>query len=179
MHCSSFRPSFDEYVEGTLPSRQRIRIAAHLAACAECTSLLDELRVIDALLLTPRKLDPAPNFTFVVMADVRSMPKPHVSHIPPLRVLAAYLAFAWIAIGLFFTFGDGAAHAAWGYLFASFAHSGDVFTALARATGHLLGPNTFRVTAAMSALLVMDLVLALGVGAAVYLRRAARSSGTA
>lgn len=177
MLCSSYRAPLDEYVDGTLAPAQRSLVAAHLAECGQCRALLAELRVIDALLVSPRTIEPAPNFTFKVMADVRSMPRPHVRHIPPLRVLAAYLAFAWIVIGLFVFVGDGPAHAAWNFLQESVLRGGDAFAALVRATAELFGPNTFRITAAVSALLGVDLVLAAIVTGGMYIRhRAARSS---
>jgi anti-sigma factor RsiW len=172
MRCSSFKPLLDEYVDGMLSSRKTALVAAHLAGCAECPALLEELRVVDALLVTPRILEPAPNFTFKVMAEVRSLPRPEVHRgAHAFGVTAAYLAFAWAFIGAFFLFGDGTSHAAWTTLVATATHSGDAFNALAAATARFFGPNTFRVTAAMSALLAVDVVLASIVGAAVYLRR--------
>jgi len=172
MHCSSSRPFLDEYVDGILPSRRRAQVEQHLATCAQCSALLEEFRVIDALLVTPRRLEPAPNFTFAVMAEVRSLPRPHVQRgAHAATVLGAYLAFAWALIGAFFLFGDGTAHAAWTTLLASAGHAGDAFNLVAGATARFFGPNTFRVTAAMSALLSVDVALALIVGTAVYLRR--------
>ena len=172
MHCSSFKPLLDEYVDGMLPSRKNALVAAHLAGCAECSALLEELRVVDALLVMPRILEPAPNFTFKVMAEVRSLPRPQVHRrTHALGVTAAYLAFAWAFIGAFFLLGDGASHAAWMTLVATATHSGDALNALAAATARFFGPNTFRVTAAMSALLAVDVMLASIVAAVVYLRR--------
>jgi len=172
MPCSSFKPLLDEYVDGMLPSRRNALVAAHLEGCAECSALLEELRVIDALLVTPRILEPAPNFTFKVMAEVRALPQPHVHRgAHALGLTAAYLAFAWAFIGAFFLLGDGASHAAWMTLVATATHSGDALNALAAATARFFGPNTFRVTAAMSALLAVDVMLASIVAAVVYLRR--------
>jgi hypothetical protein len=84
MRCSSFEPLLDEYVDGVLAPREHALVAAHVAGCASRAGLLEELRVIDALLLTPRALEPAPNFTFKVMAEVRSLPAPAVHHVPTL-----------------------------------------------------------------------------------------------
>jgi anti-sigma factor RsiW len=172
MHCSSSRPFLDEYVDGMLPSRKRALVEQHLAGCAECSALLEEFRVIDALLVTPRRLEPAPNFTFKLMAEVRSLPQPRAHRgAHAVAVLGAYLAFAWALIGAFFLFGDGTSHAAWASLLATAGHTGDAFNMLAVATSRFFGPNTFRVTAVMSALLSVDVALALIVGSAVYLRR--------
>jgi len=172
MRCSSSRVLLDEFVDGTLPASKNALVAAHVATCAECAALLEELRVIDALLITPRKLEPAPNFTFKVMADVRALPRPHVHRgAHAFVVILAYLAFAWASIGTFFLFGDGAAHAAWSTLVATGLHAGDAFNVLAGATARFFGPNTSRVSAAMSALFALDVAFAAIVGAAVYLRR--------
>jgi anti-sigma factor RsiW len=173
MRCSSSRLLLDEYVDGALPSRKSALVAEHVAGCSECAALLEEVRVIDALLITPRKLEPAPNFTFKVMAEIRTLPRPRThSGAHALTVVSAYLAFAWAFIGAFFLFGDGAAHAAWTTLVTGGAHAGDAFNALAAAAARFFGPNTFRVSAAMSALLAVDVVFASLVAAAVYLRRA-------
>lgn len=178
MNCSSFESLLDEYVDGALAPRDRALVAAHIPGCANCSSLLEELRVIDALLLGPRKLEPAPNFTFKVMADVRTTPRPHVHRIAGLAVIGTYLAFAWIAIGLFFFFGGATAHAAWLALQATGGHAGDAFGALSTATARLFGPNTFRITAAMSVLLLVDIVLAILVAAFVYFTRGRRAAQT-
>ena len=58
MHCSSFEPLLDEFVDGTLTPVRTQRVAKHVADCTECSALLAELRVIDALLLTARPTEP-------------------------------------------------------------------------------------------------------------------------
>jgi anti-sigma factor RsiW len=171
MHCSSFEPLLDEYVDGALAPREHALVAAHVAGCPHCAGLHEELRVIDALLLTPRSLEPAPNFTFKVMAEVRAMPAPTVHHVPALPVIAAYLAFAWTAIALFFLFAGSAAEGALGALRAAFAHNLDAFDGLAAATGHLFGPHVTNVTAAMFGMLVLDAFAALGIFGYLYSRR--------
>ena len=50
MRCSSCEPLLDRYIEGTLKARQMLDITEHLSECADCRELLDELKVIDALL---------------------------------------------------------------------------------------------------------------------------------
>jgi anti-sigma factor RsiW len=171
MHCSSSERRLDAYVDGSLAARERARVAAHLATCARCSAILEEFRAIDALLLSPRTLELVPNFTFKVMAEVRSLPQPHRSHVPSFRILATYLAFAWLAIGLFFRFGDGTARAAWTFLQRSLLHGGDLIGALSRVTAHVVGPNVLQITTAMSALVVLDLGLLAALTGAIYLRR--------
>ena len=158
MPCSSFEPLLDEYLEGTLRPEASLRVAAHLDRCATCGSLLEELRVIDALLVTAPQREPASNFTFKLMAELRAMPQPYVRRAPISGIVAAYLIFAWALIGAFFTFGGGNAKAALVVIVASLGRCGEALAGLAGATAHLFGGATFGVTAAMSAILALDLL---------------------
>jgi anti-sigma factor RsiW len=160
MRCSSSEALLDAYVEGTLDPRRRALVAAHLATCDGCTSLLEEFRVIDALLLKPRTLEPAANFTFKVMAEVRDMPRPHVHRVPTLAVLGTYVVFAWAILGAFFLFARGQALAAFAAAGAWVASVNAGFASLARATGHVFGRHTVDVTAAMGSVLAADAVVA-------------------
>jgi anti-sigma factor RsiW len=171
MHCSSFEPLLDEYVDGALAPRDHALVAAHVAGCPNCAGLLEELRVIDALLLTPRTLDPAPNFTFKVMAEVRAMPAPVHHRVSPLPVIAAYLAFAWTAIAMLFYFARGAADGMLGALGRKAIHYREAFDGLAAATGHLFGPHVPSVTAAVFGLLVMDAFVAAAIVVFYFSRR--------
>jgi anti-sigma factor RsiW len=156
--CSSSEALLDEYLEGTLRPEASLRVAAHLARCASCGSLLEELRVIDALLVTAPRREPAPNFTFDLMAELRGLPQPYVRRAPILGVAAAYLVFAWVLISAFFTFGGGNAKAALVVIVASLGRYGEALDGLAGATAHLFGDATFGITAAMSAILALDLL---------------------
>ena len=167
MRCSSSEHRLDAYVGGTLGPRDRARVTAHVVGCAHCTSLLEELRVIDALLLQPRTLEPAANFTFKVMAEVRSLPQPHVHRIPTLAVLGTYVVFAWAIVGASFVFARGSMLATLATLGAWAARTSAAATAIAHATGHVFGRQTFDVTAAMSGVLAAD-VLAAGAVFALY-----------
>jgi len=183
MRCSSFEPLLDEFVDGTLPLDVHARVAAHAEECASCGALLAELRVIDALLLTPRRLEPAPNFNFAVMAEVRSLPQPHASRFHALPVLGIYLAFAWSVIGFFFILGKSAAHSALGFAGAALSGAASSFTSVAAATSHLLAGQSLEISTAMAAILGFDLVaVAIAIAGINVLRprlaaRAARSRG--
>ena len=97
MRCSSCEPLLDRYIEGTLTTRQMIDIGKHVSACADCRALLDELKVVDALLFTTDVPDLPENFTFAVMAEVNGMPAPRVRAHPVWSFLALYSAAAWVA----------------------------------------------------------------------------------
>ncbi len=161
MRCSSFEPLLDDFVDGTLPLEKHARVAAHVESCASCAALLTELRVIDALLLQPRRLEPAPNFAFAVMAEVRGLPLPHASRVPPLAILGAYLAFAWSAIGLFFILGKSSANAALGFVTSWLTGAAANFGAIAESTSRMLSPQSFQLSAAMAAILGFDIVAVL------------------
>ena len=45
--------------------------------------MLDELRVVDALIAAPRHVELPENFTFATMAEVRSLPRPHALKVHP------------------------------------------------------------------------------------------------
>ena len=95
MRCSSCEPLLDRYVEGTLAPKQARDVELHVATCASCAALLAEIRVVDALLATARPAELAPNFTFAVMAEVRSLPAPHRTRAPIAAILGGYLLGAW------------------------------------------------------------------------------------
>jgi anti-sigma factor RsiW len=97
--CSSSESLFEAYLDDTLLPAQRARLLAHLSACGRCKGVLDELRVVDALLASPREIELPQNFTFATMAEVRSLPRPHVSRAPLLAYLVSYLVAAWLLIG--------------------------------------------------------------------------------
>lgn len=97
MHCSSCEPLLDRYLEGTLPPRTLAAISAHIAQCEECGELLNEVKVVDALLFTTSVPDLPQNFTFAVMAEVRDMPPVHAPAHPIWSFLAIYSAAAWVA----------------------------------------------------------------------------------
>jgi anti-sigma factor RsiW len=178
MRCSYFERLLDAYVDGELSPVQRARVTNHVEGCAHCEGLLQELRVIDALLLTPRQLDPAPNFTFKLMAEVRCLPRPHAHHTSLWAVLGAYIVFGWVAIGAFLAFGGASARAAFTGASASFAHVSSSFGTVAVATEHLFGRQAYDVTAAMGGVLAVDLVVASGVVAFYALLRGRRTTPT-
>ena len=99
MSCSSSETLFEGYLDNTLTPAQRARLLAHLGHCGSCKGILDELRVVDALLVSPRVVDLPQNFTFATMAEVRALPRPDVSHPPVFAYLVSFLSAAWLLIG--------------------------------------------------------------------------------
>jgi anti-sigma factor RsiW len=109
--CSSSEDLFEAYLDGTLLPAQRARLLSHLAGCGACKGTLDELRVVDALISSPRHVELPANFTFATMAEVRSLPRPHVSSVPVYAYLVSYLVAAWLLIGAGFLFASTAMRA--------------------------------------------------------------------
>jgi anti-sigma factor RsiW len=178
MRCSSFEPLLDAYVDGELSPARRAKVAAHVESCSECSELLAELRVIDGLLLAPRQVEPAPNFTFRVMAEARSMPAPRAHRMPHFAVLGTYVIFAWAAIGAFLAFGGSAARAMLATLGSGFARGGTALASIAGSTSHIFGSQTTDVTAAMGVMLGADMVIVAVVIVLYAALRARRASVT-
>ena len=99
MRCSSCEPLLDRYLEGTLTPRQMAAVSSHVRSCDHCTSLVQELRVVDALLASTKAVEVAPNFSFAVMAEVRSIPMIERRMTSAWSMLWFYLIGAWIALG--------------------------------------------------------------------------------
>lgn len=99
MNCSSFEERFEEYLDGTLAAPLRARLRAHLAGCGGCAGMFEELRVVEALIAAPRTVELPENFTFATMAEVRALPRPHVSSAPVVAYFVSYLVAAWLLIG--------------------------------------------------------------------------------
>ncbi len=112
MSCSSSEDLFEAYLDGTLLPAQRARLLSHLSTCGACKGVLDELRVVDALISSPRHVELPANFTFATMAEVRSLPRPHgASAAPVYAYLVSYLVAAWLLIGAGFLFASSAMRA--------------------------------------------------------------------
>jgi anti-sigma factor RsiW len=109
--CNSSERLFEGYLDGTLAPAQRARLLAHLSSCGPCKGVLDELRVVDALIIAPRHVELPENFTFATMAEIRSLPRPHASAVPAYAYLVSYLAAAWLLIGAGFLLASSAMRA--------------------------------------------------------------------
>jgi anti-sigma factor RsiW len=111
VNCNSSEALFEQYLDDTLLPAQRARLLAHLNGCGRCKGVLDELRVVDALISAPRQIELPENFTFATMAEVRTLPRPHVSPAPVYAYLVSYLVAAWLLIGAGFLLAGSAMRA--------------------------------------------------------------------
>ncbi len=86
-------------------------MAEHLRTCDDCRATLDELKVIDALLATTAPVELAPNFTYAVMAEVRTRPQPRAFRLSHWALLTFYTIGAWAALVAFWIFARASATA--------------------------------------------------------------------
>ncbi|GAC1403788.1 MAG: hypothetical protein NVSMB64_06060 [Candidatus Velthaea sp.] len=171
MNCRSSEARFEPFLDGELVPRERVELIAHVEACAACRSLLEELRVVDALLLEPRDVQLAPNFTFATMAEVRALPAPRVDRSPMAAYIVSYLVAVWLIVAAAFVLSPNVVHLLGAMLF-------DIASSIANALGGLthvlarsLGRDGNALPAVVSGLLVLDITLALAFGAALaYVR---------
>jgi anti-sigma factor RsiW len=96
--CSWFEARLAPLVDGELAPRDRVAVMAHVDGCAHCAGLLEELRVVDALLLDPRAVRLAPDFTRDTMAEVRAMPPPRCERTPFAAYGVSYLVASWLLL---------------------------------------------------------------------------------
>lgn len=159
MRCDSSEEHFEELLEGTLAPRLHKEVLAHLEVCSNCSSVLEELRVIDALLLTPRQLEPAGNFTFATMAEVRALPAPAVRRPPVLKWITAYLIGSWALLAAALLPNAAAARAVAGMTLDQIRRIAAGIDTLAQ---HLAGGHVGfgYVTTLVLAMLVLDVALA-------------------
>lgn len=154
MRCSWCEPLLDDFLEGTLRAREGREVAAHLGGCSDCERLLDELRVVDALLTTARPPGVAGDITAaVVSATAGTRPQAPRRHGLGVALLL-YLLAAWgLAVAAFLRLHDLAQIGS-----ASLSFAERDLAALGAAT-RALAPATPLAAAAVTAVLMMDVLL--------------------
>jgi anti-sigma factor RsiW len=171
MSCNSAEALFERFLDGTLTTAQHGEFLAHIDACTGCRSVLDELRVVDALLNTPRRVPLAPNFTFATMAEARALRAPAQYQAPIRAYLVSYLAAAWLIAAAALLFAPQTLHALSGVVLDA-AHSiAAAFGGLGIVIARLFGRGGNVLTALLGALLALDILLVAGFGVALkYVR---------
>ncbi|MGH7729456.1 MAG: anti-sigma factor family protein [Vulcanimicrobiaceae bacterium] len=176
MRCSSCKAHLDQYVDGLLAPRERAQVARHLADCSDCRELYDEFRSIDALLLTPRTLEPAPNFRFRVMAEIGALPVPHRRRLPLAAVLAAYVAFGWAAIAGYLALRGLPAQALFAWTHGALGGASGLVATLAAMSERIFGRSTGEVSLALGVFLAADLAIAAAIAATLVARSRLRAT---
>jgi anti-sigma factor RsiW len=159
MRCDTSELLFEGLLEGTLPAQRRKALDAHLECCAGCRRTLEELRVIDALLLTPRTLEPPPNFTFKTMAETRSLPPPHAARARWPWLFLVYLIGSWVAIATTFAVAHPDAYATLTVAHGQLLHVAGAFDGIARVVGTGFGLGYAGIAGAATLFLLFDLAL--------------------
>lgn len=171
MRCSSCEPLLDRYIEGTLKPAQMREVSAHVSSCERCRALLDEVKMIDALLATTQVPELPQNFTFAVMAEVNSMPAPRARQHPLWSFLALYSAAAWVAVVAAMALTGTAPRtiaAAAGTLLARF---GLISSAFSEGVSHGLSHTLPGLAAFGAAVLAVDLAIACAVAIVYFVVR--------
>jgi len=164
MRCSSCRPLLGAHLERALSARARHHVVRHLRTCRECQKVLEEARVVDALLTTASPAEPAANFTYAVMAEIRTMPVPYAHRTNIWLLLGGYIAVGWLIIAGWLKLTGIGMGGAVALAVGALAHASDGFRALAEAAQHAFG-NT---TPTVAAVVVLALLLDLAAGAALF-----------
>ncbi|MGA2759172.1 MAG: zf-HC2 domain-containing protein [Candidatus Cybelea sp.] len=180
MRCSSCEALLDDYLEATLSHRQMRDVALHLQSCPSCDALLEELRVVDALLATARSPGRVgSDFTAAVVSATAAAPL-HPSRRKTLWLpLLAYLCVAWALLAFAALDARGVAAVA-----QRLAASGEGGLAAVAAGLRAVAPATGVAAAAVTGVLLVDLLLLAGIvygyrrlrpALSVYLARGPRS----
>jgi anti-sigma factor RsiW len=160
VRCSACEPLLDRYVEGTLKPPQMIAVSVHLRECESCTALLEELKAIDGLLATTRVADVPENFTFAVMAEVRSLPAPRARQHPVWSFLVLYSAAAWVAAVLAMAVTGTSPRAVLAAISGALTRAGLLSGAVAATFSHGFSHFTPTLAAFGAGVLFMDVALA-------------------
>ncbi len=99
MTCSWCEERFARFIDGACTPAEGSRLLAHVDTCPACRGLLEELRVVDALLIEPRDIALPADFTRSTMADVRALPLPQTQRPRVIAWLVSFIAAAWLLIG--------------------------------------------------------------------------------
>lgn len=171
MNCSSSEALFERFLDGDLTPRERMSLLAHIDRCTPCREVLEELRVVDALLLTPRDVRLAPNFTFATMAEVRAVQAPQTRRAPVLAYLVSYVVAAWLIVAAAFVLSPQAMRVLAVTFLALVASVMDAFGGVGHVLARLSGHDGTAVGTIVGGVLLLDITLAVVLGAAlVYVR---------
>jgi anti-sigma factor RsiW len=164
MSCSSAEERFERFLDGRLGPTQHSEFLEHIDRCAGCRSVLEELRVVDALLNTPRQVLLAPNFTFATMAEACALRAPAHQPTPVRAYLVSYLAGAWLLAAAALVFAPQTMHALSGTVLDVARSIADAVGGLGTVVARLFGRGGNVLTALLGALLALDLLLVAGFG---------------
>ena len=101
MTCAELEELAAELALGTVSGAERAAALDHLAGCALCRELVDQLaRVADGMLAMAPVVEPPPGFESKVLARMGVRPGPPVSRVPRRRRMLAGVAAVALAAAL-------------------------------------------------------------------------------
>ncbi len=166
MSCSSAEEFFAGLLDGNLSGALRADVLAHVERCSTCTGVLEELRVVDALLIEPRRIDLAADFTAATMAHARTLPAPAARRTPVLAYLVCYVVGAWLIAGTALVFAPQSVHGFVQSASGSIRAFAETAGGLSRAAGRGFGRDANAAAVGLIALLLLDGLLVLSFVAA-------------
>jgi anti-sigma factor RsiW len=96
VNCSACSARLSAHRDGELSRADALLMAGHLASCASCSALNARLQRVDSVLESLSFIEPAPDFTAVVMAKIAEMPVPATKGFSAWW-MGGYTAAAWAA----------------------------------------------------------------------------------
>jgi hypothetical protein len=155
MRCSLCEPLLDDYLEASLSRRQMRDVTLHLQSCPACNVLLEELRVVDALLATARSPGRVgSDFTAAVVSATAAAPLCRSRRTAFWLPLLAYLFVAWALLAFAALEAHGVAGVA-----QRLAAWGEGGSAAIAAGLRAVAPATGIAAAAVTGVLLADLLL--------------------
>ncbi|HET9031008.1 MAG TPA: hypothetical protein VFN49_12615 [Candidatus Aquilonibacter sp.] len=170
MRCSSCEVLLDRFVEATLPARKMAAVSSHVKTCATCAELVNELRVVDALMATTKPVELPANFTFALMAEVRTTPVTIQRRLSVWAFLTFYLVAAWIVLSGAFTLFGARASSLQQFAQAAGSAAAEVLSVLT-GIAHGFGSSAPVIVGVVSLVLFVDVLLA---GALIFFYRSVR-----
>lgn len=115
--CSKLESFLEDYLNGELPRAEAERMSAHLNACGDCRTALDDARLSTRLVSAFEPVeDPGPGFAHMVMTRIdvaERWMREQRSFWRPFEALAWRLAFtATLALAFLFAYGIRVSHQA-------------------------------------------------------------------
>ena len=107
LSCESARAMAPELALGIIPGEERAQLLAHVASCASCRRVVDNLaEAADAILLTAPEIEPPAGFESGVLAQVRTPDRPRKARLAIIAAAALLAAIAAVGGTLWATAAD-------------------------------------------------------------------------
>ncbi len=99
MECEKVRKQMSAYQDGELVADDAIMVQSHLSLCADCTKYHNELKEVDPLLRSLKRIEPAPGFAVSLSELVKPSRSPGFLSRAFESTLATLDSFFELAVG--------------------------------------------------------------------------------